>query len=41
MVFAFFQWTGSLNFNQHIEKSAYKEEYHVLEKKLAALSEDV
>jgi Na+/proline symporter len=45
MVFVFFQFNPvPLNFNpnnkQIIEKSAFKEEYHVLEKKLDALSED-
>lgn len=45
MVFVFFQFNPvPLNFNPNnkvtIEKSAYKEEYHVLEKKLDALSED-
>ncbi|MBF4516025.1 sodium:solute symporter [Flavobacterium sp. ANB] len=45
MVFVFFQFNPvPLNFNPNnkivIEKSAYKEEYHALEKKLATLSED-
>ncbi|SEO28733.1 transporter, SSS family [Flavobacterium sp. CF108] len=45
MVFVFFQFNPvPLNFNPNnkivIEKSAYKEEYHVLEKKLDKLSED-
>ncbi len=45
MVFVFFQFNPvPLNFNPNnkivIEKSAYKEEYHVLEKKLSNLSED-
>ncbi len=45
MVFVFFQFNPvPLNFNpnnkQIIEKSAFKGEYHVLEKKLEALSED-
>lgn len=45
MVFVFFQFNPvPLNFNpnnnQIIEKSAFKDEYHVLEKKLEALSED-
>ncbi|MDR7371662.1 sodium:solute symporter [Flavobacterium aquidurense] len=45
MVFVFFQFNPvPLNFNPNnkivIEKSAYKEEYHVLEKKLSTLSED-
>lgn len=45
MVFVFFQFNPvPLNFNPNnkiaIEKSKYKEEYHVLEKKLEALSED-
>lgn len=45
MVFVFFQFNPvPLNFNPNnkliIEKSAFKEEYHVLEKKLEALSED-
>jgi solute:Na+ symporter, SSS family len=45
MVFVFFQFNPvPLNFNPNnkiiVEKSAYKKEYHVLEKKLEALSED-
>ncbi|QGK73923.1 sodium:solute symporter [Flavobacterium sp. SLB02] len=45
MVFVFFQFNPvPLNFNPNnkivIEKSAYKEEYHALEKKLVTLSED-
>lgn len=45
MVFVFFQFNPvPLNFNPNnkiiIEKSAYKNEYHLLEKKLEALSED-
>lgn len=45
MVFVFFQFNPvPLNFNPNnkivIEKSAYKEEYHTLEKKLSKLSED-
>ncbi|UQD57207.1 sodium:solute symporter [Flavobacterium sp. K5-23] len=45
MVFVFFQFNPvPLNFNPNnkitIEKSEYKEEYHVLEKKLETLSED-
>ncbi|WP_394774093.1 sodium:solute symporter [Flavobacterium sp.] len=45
MVFVFFQFNPvPLNFNPNnkivIEKSAYKEEYHSLEKKLITLSED-
>jgi SSS family solute:Na+ symporter len=45
MVFVFFQFNPvPLNFNPNnkivIEKSAYKEEYHTLEKKLVTLSED-
>ncbi|MDA6068892.1 sodium:solute symporter [Flavobacterium sp. AC] len=45
MVFVFFQFNPvPLNFNPNnkivIEKSAYKEEYHGLEKKLSTLSED-
>jgi Na+/proline symporter len=45
MVFVFFQFNPvPLNFNPNnkvvIEKSKYKEEYHVLEKKLVALSEE-
>jgi SSS family solute:Na+ symporter len=45
MVFVFFQFNPvPLNFNPNnkivIEKSAYKEEYHALEKKLITLSED-
>ena len=45
MVFVFFQFNPvPLNFNPNnkiiIEKSKYKNEYHVLEKKLEALSED-
>ncbi|PTT18900.1 sodium:solute symporter, partial [Flavobacterium sp. HMWF030] len=45
MVFVFFQFNPvPLNFNPNnktvIEKSAYKEEYHALEKKLSTLSED-
>ncbi|KVV15249.1 sodium:solute symporter [Flavobacterium sp. TMP13] len=45
MVFVFFQFNPvPLNFNPNnkiiIEKSAYKEEYHALEKKLDLLSED-
>lgn len=45
MVFVFFQFNPvPLNFNPNnkiaIEKSQFKEEYHVLEKKLEALSED-
>ena len=45
MVFVFFQFNPvPLNFNPNnkivIEKSAYKEEYHVLEQKLTKLSED-
>ncbi|KRB53517.1 sodium:solute symporter [Flavobacterium sp. Root186] len=45
MVFVFFQFNPvPLNFNPNnkivIEKSAYKEEYHALEKKLDKLSED-
>jgi len=45
MVFVFFQFNPvPLNFNPNnkivIEKSAYKEEYHTLEKKLDKLSED-
>ena len=45
MVFVFFQFNPvPLNFNPNnkivIEKSAFKEEYHVLEKKLEKLSED-
>jgi Na+/proline symporter len=45
MVFVFFQFNPApLNFNPNnkalIEKSQYKNEYHVLEKKLDALSED-
>ena len=45
MVFVFFQFNPvPLNFNPNnkalIEKSQYKNEYHVLEKKLVALSED-
>jgi solute:Na+ symporter, SSS family len=45
MVFVFFQFNPvPLNFNPNnkiiIEKSAYKEEYHALEKKLNTLSED-
>lgn len=45
MVFVFFQFNPvPLNFNPNnktvIEKSAYKEEYHTLEKKLSTLSED-
>ena len=45
MVFVFFQFNPvPLNFNPNnkliIEKSAFKEEYHVLEKKLEVLSED-
>ncbi len=45
MVFVFFQFNPvPLNFNPNnkivIEKSAYKEEYHALEKKLDTLSED-
>ncbi|MTH16821.1 sodium:solute symporter [Flavobacterium sp. LC2016-01] len=45
MVFVFFQFNPvPLNFNPNnkivIEKSAFKEEYHVLEKKLDKLSED-
>jgi SSS family transporter len=45
MVFVFFQFNPvPLNFNPNnkalIEKSQYKNEYHVLEKKLDALSED-
>jgi len=45
MVFVFFQFNPvPLNFNPNnkalIEKSQYKSEYHILEKKLEALSED-
>ena len=45
MVFVFFQFNPvPLNFNPNnkiiVEKSSYKNEYHVLEKKLEALSED-
>ena len=45
MVFVFFQFNPvPLNFNPNnktlIEKSRYKNEYHILEKKLEALSED-
>jgi len=45
MVFVFFQFNPvPLNFNPNnkiiIEKSEYKNEYHILEKKLEALSED-
>jgi Na+/proline symporter len=45
MVFVFFQFNPvPLNFNPNnkiaIEKSQFKDEYHVLEKKLGALSED-
>ena len=45
MVFVFFQFNPvPLNFNPNnkiiIEKSKYKNEYHILEKKLEALSED-
>lgn len=45
MVFVFFQFNSvPLNFNPNnkvtVEKSQYKDEYHVLEKKLDALSED-
>lgn len=45
MVFVFFQFNPApLNFNPNnkiiVEKSQYKGEYHVLEKKLGALSED-
>ena len=45
MVFVFFQFNPvPLNFNPNnkiiVEKSAYKKEYHVLEKKLDSLSED-
>ncbi|MEN2403098.1 sodium:solute symporter [Flavobacterium sp. MC2016-06] len=45
MVFVFFQFNPvPLNFNPNnkivIEKSAFKEEYHALEKKLSVLSED-
>lgn len=45
MVFVFFQFNPvPLNFNPNnktiVEKSSYKNEYHVLEKKLDALSED-
>lgn len=45
MVFVFFQFNPvPLNFNPNnkiiVEKSTYKNEYHVLEKKLEALSED-
>jgi SSS family solute:Na+ symporter len=45
MVFVFFQFNPvPLNFNPNnkiiVEKSAYKNDYHVLEKKLDALSED-
>ena len=45
MVFVFFQFNPvPLNFNPNnkiiVEKSKYKDEYHVLEKKLEALSED-
>ncbi|TDW51370.1 SSS family transporter [Flavobacterium sp. 270] len=45
MVFVFFQFNPvPLNFNPNnkvvIEKSAFKEEYHALEKKLSTLSED-
>jgi solute:Na+ symporter, SSS family len=45
MVFVFFQFNPvPLNFNPNnkalIEKSQYKNEYHILEKKLEALSED-
>ena len=45
MVFVFFQFNPvPLNFNPNnkiiVEKSPYKNEYHVLEKKLEALSED-
>ena len=45
MVFVFFQFNPvPLNFNPNnkiaIEKSKYKEDYHILEKKLEALSED-
>ncbi|PAM92907.1 sodium:solute symporter [Flavobacterium sp. IR1] len=45
MVFVFFQFNPvPLNFNPNnkivIEKSAFKEEYHILEKKLDKLSED-
>ncbi|MDD5149947.1 MAG: sodium:solute symporter [Flavobacterium sp.] len=45
MVFVFFQFNPvPLNFNPNnkiiVEKSAYKEEYHALEKKLETLSED-
>jgi len=45
MVFVFFQFNPvPLNFNPNnkviIEKSAYKKEYHLLEKQLEALSED-
>jgi len=45
MVFVFFQFNPvPLNFNPNnktiVEKSAYKKEYHILEKKLEALSED-
>lgn len=45
MVFVFFQFNPvPLNFNPNnkiiVEKSAFKNEYHVLEKKLDALSED-
>lgn len=45
MVFVFFQFNPvPLNFNPNnkiiVEKSKYKEEYHVLENKLEALSED-
>lgn len=45
MVFVFFQFNPvPLNFNPNnkiiIEKSAFKEEYHILEKKLEKLSED-
>lgn len=45
MVFVFFQFNPvPLNFNPNnkilVEKSKYKEEYHVLEKKLEVLSED-
>jgi Na+/proline symporter len=45
LVFVFFQFNPvPLNFNPNnkitVEKSAYKNEYHILEKKLEALSED-
>lgn len=45
MVFVFFQFNPvPLNFNPNnkiiVEKSAYKNEYHILEKKLESLSED-